>query len=63
MTSREIIRALKTDGWVLRKSKGSHWHFTHPTKPGKVTVPHPEKDVPLGILRSIERQAQLTIRS
>jgi len=28
-----------------------------------VTVPHPEKDVPLGILRSIERQAQLTIRS
>jgi len=43
--------------------KGSHWHFTHPTKPGKVTVPHPEKDVPLGTLRSIERQAQLTIRS
>jgi len=35
----------------------------HPTKAEKVTVPHPEKDVPLGTLRSIERQAQLTIRS
>ena len=27
------------------------------TKPGIVTVPHPKKDIPVGTLASIERQA------
>ncbi|WP_338022285.1 type II toxin-antitoxin system HicA family toxin [Aminiphilus circumscriptus] len=25
------------------KTVGSHHHFKHPTKPGKVTVKHPKK--------------------
>ncbi len=29
----------------------------HPTKPGRVTVPHPKRDLPTGTVRSIERQA------
>ncbi|MEK7245897.1 MAG: type II toxin-antitoxin system HicA family toxin, partial [Pseudomonadota bacterium] len=29
----------------------------HPTKPGKVTVPHPEREIPTGTMRSIHRQA------
>ncbi|MDW8213738.1 MAG: type II toxin-antitoxin system HicA family toxin [Roseiflexaceae bacterium] len=29
----------------------------HPNKPGRVTVPHPKKDLPVGTLRSIYRQA------
>lgn len=32
-------------------------HFRHPCKPGKVTVPHPNKDLPAGTLRNIYRQA------
>lgn len=57
MTSREIIQALKADGWTLVRTKGSHHHFAHPTKPGIVTVPHPKKDIPAGTVRSIEKQA------
>jgi len=57
MSSREIIRKLVSDGWTLRNARGSHHQFVHPDKPGRVTVKHPSKDVPIGTLRSIFRQA------
>jgi len=57
MNSREIIARLTEDGWVLVHIRGSHQHYTHPTKPGRVTVPHPEKDLPIRTVRSIFRQA------
>jgi predicted RNA binding protein YcfA (HicA-like mRNA interferase family) len=55
--SREIIRKLKADGWFEVAQVGSHKQFKHATKPGRVTVPSPRKDVPAGTLRSIEKQA------
>jgi predicted RNA binding protein YcfA (HicA-like mRNA interferase family) len=58
-SSREVIRMLEADGWVLMKSVGDHHHFKHPAKSGKVTVTHPVKTIPLGTLRSIYRQAGL----
>jgi predicted RNA binding protein YcfA (HicA-like mRNA interferase family) len=48
MDSRSIIRALKADGWREVARRGSHAQFTHPSKPGRVTVPHPKRDIPLG---------------
>jgi len=36
--------------------------FTHPTKPGKATVPHPKKDLPVGTAKSIERQTGVRLR-
>jgi hypothetical protein len=33
----EIIRLLEQDGWVLKRTTGSHRHFSHPAKPGLVT--------------------------
>jgi predicted RNA binding protein YcfA (HicA-like mRNA interferase family) len=62
VTSADVIRALKSDGWKLVRVAGSHHHFAHPTKPNLVTVPHPKKDIPIGTLRSIERQAEIKIR-
>ena len=59
MNSRDVIRALKANGWVQVARKGSHVQFKHPSKPGRVTVPHPKRDLPLGALRSIARQAGL----
>jgi predicted RNA binding protein YcfA (HicA-like mRNA interferase family) len=38
--SRDIIRELEADGWYFVGASGSHHHFKHPTKPGKVTLPH-----------------------
>ncbi|MBI5014098.1 MAG: type II toxin-antitoxin system HicA family toxin [Deltaproteobacteria bacterium] len=57
MTSTEIIRRLKNEGWELHHVRGSHQQFKHPERPGKVTVPHLEREIPLGTLRSIFRQA------
>jgi predicted RNA binding protein YcfA (HicA-like mRNA interferase family) len=62
VTSTEIIRALKDDGWKLERVKGSHHQFVHPTKPGAVTVVHPSKDMPRGTLKSIERQSGIKLR-
>jgi len=57
MESREIIKKLEQDGWYQVGVTGSHYHFKHPAKKGKVTVPHPKKDIPLKTLKSIEKQS------
>ncbi len=55
--SGKVIRMLRKDGWAHIATRGSHRQFTHPTKPGRVTVPHPNKDIPRGTVASIYRQA------
>ena len=62
MDSREIIRQLLAAGWYLVETKGDHHQFKHPTLPGRVTVPHPKKDIPPGTLASIRRQSGLKLR-
>jgi predicted RNA binding protein YcfA (HicA-like mRNA interferase family) len=62
MNSCEAIRKVEADGWSLKRITGSHHHFMHPTKPGVVTIPHPKKDLPIGTLRSIEKQAGIKLR-
>lgn len=57
MSSLELIKKLKRDGWYLVKVQGSHHQFKHESKKGKVTIKHPDKDIPLGTLRSIFKQA------
>ena len=61
MKSQDVIKALKSDGWEQVAQKGSHVQFKHPTKKGRVTVPHPKKDIPKGTLRSIEKQSGLKL--
>jgi predicted RNA binding protein YcfA (HicA-like mRNA interferase family) len=61
MDSRELIRRLKKDGWYEVKQVGSHKQFKHSTKKGRVTVPYPKRDIPLGTLRSVERQAGIKL--
>jgi len=58
-SSRELLRLLLDDGWVVVDQKGSHLQLKHPTKKGRVTVPHPKKDLPLGTAKSIFKQAGL----
>lgn len=57
MTAREVIKKLKKDGWSHKGQTGSHRHFIHPTKKGKVTVPMHKGDIPTGTLHSIFKQA------
>ncbi|MES2197212.1 MAG: type II toxin-antitoxin system HicA family toxin [Pseudomonadota bacterium] len=62
MKSKDVISALKANGWIQVGQKGSHVQFKHSEKPGRVTVPHPQKDVPFGTLRSIEKQSGLKLK-
>jgi predicted RNA binding protein YcfA (HicA-like mRNA interferase family) len=57
MDSRTIIKMLKRHGWYEVANSGSHLQFRHAERKGRVTVPDPKKDIPIGTLRSIERQA------
>jgi len=59
--SRDVIKELKRDGWFEADHAGSHKQFKHPAKKGRVTVPHPKRDSPIGTLKSIEKQAGIKL--
>jgi predicted RNA binding protein YcfA (HicA-like mRNA interferase family) len=61
MTSTHILRMLTADGWYEVARKGSHVQLKHPFRKGRVTVPHPRKDLPIGTVKSIERQAGIRL--
>lgn len=62
ISSREVIKILEKDGWELVNTVGSHHQYRHPTKPGRVTVQHPVKDLNIYVLKSIEKQSGLKLR-
>ena len=62
MDSRVIIKMLQKDGWYKVDQSDSHIQFKHPLKKGRVTVPHPKKDIPIGTLKSIERQSGIQFK-
>lgn len=56
----EILAMLKSDGWFLVATRGSHRQFKHPVKSGRVTVAgKPSDDLAPGTLNSILKQAGL----
>jgi predicted RNA binding protein YcfA (HicA-like mRNA interferase family) len=62
MNSRDVIAALKADEWCEVAREGSHVQFKHPTKRGRVTVPHPKRSLPIGTVKSIEKQSGIKLR-
>jgi predicted RNA binding protein YcfA (HicA-like mRNA interferase family) len=62
MTSREVLKALRTAGFVVVDQKGSHVQLKKPGRSGRVTVPHPNPELPIGTIRSIERQSGIKLR-
>lgn len=59
MDSRTLIKRIEDDGWYKVATRGSHNQFKHPIKKGRVTVPHPKKDLPVSTVKSILKQAGL----
>jgi predicted RNA binding protein YcfA (HicA-like mRNA interferase family) len=59
MRSADLVRELKTAGWALDRGRGSHHVFKHPARPGHVVVPHPKKDLGVGLVAAIRKQAGL----
>jgi predicted RNA binding protein YcfA (HicA-like mRNA interferase family) len=59
MNSADIIKQLLRSGWVLRGVKGSHHIYTHPERGGHISVPHPKKDLGVGLSNKLLKQAGL----
>ncbi len=60
MKPREMEKLILADGWRFKEHHGSHRQYTHPEKPGRVTIPfHKGKDLNKRTENSIRRQAGL----
>jgi predicted RNA binding protein YcfA (HicA-like mRNA interferase family) len=53
---------LKAAGFVIVAQKGSHVQLKHPAHTGRVTIPHPKHELPIGTIVSIERQSGIKLR-
>ncbi len=62
MNSKKVIKLIKANGWKLVNVVGSHHQYKHPTKKGRITIPHPKKDLTIGTLKSIEKQSGVSLR-
>lgn len=57
---KEMEKLILADGWIFKSQEGSHRRYTHPIKPGKVTIPfHQGKDLTKKTENSIKKQAGL----
>ncbi len=61
LSPKDVERITLSDGWRLKNIKGDHYHYIHPTKPGKVTIPMSTKksDLHPKTVSSILKQAGL----
>jgi predicted RNA binding protein YcfA (HicA-like mRNA interferase family) len=60
MKVRDAIKLIENDGWTLKRTRGSHRVYVHPTKPGIVVIPgHLGSDLASGTFSSILKQAKL----
>ncbi len=58
----EVIRALEKAGFFVHHQTGSHVQLKHSAKHDlRVTIPRHGKDLPKSIIRSIIRQADLSV--
>lgn len=60
-SSRELVKILLSDGWYEVACVGDHHQYKHPFKKGKVTIPHPKKDLPKKTVKSIFQQAGINL--
>jgi predicted RNA binding protein YcfA (HicA-like mRNA interferase family) len=60
VSGRECVRALERAGYKVRRQTGSHIILTREEPPTLLTVPD-HRNIKPGTLRSIIRQAELTV--
>ena len=57
LTPNDIFKFLKRKGFVLDRSSGSHQVWLHPVSRKRVVVPMHKKDILIGTLHAILKQA------
>jgi predicted RNA binding protein YcfA (HicA-like mRNA interferase family) len=57
MKSAKLVKLLEQAGWKLITARGSHHIFRHAQRPGHISVPHPRKDLGIGLVKKLMKQA------
>jgi predicted RNA binding protein YcfA (HicA-like mRNA interferase family) len=57
LTSKDIVRILNQKGFILDRSRGSHQVWLHPVSRKRVVVPMHNKNLPVGTIYAILKQA------
>ena len=60
LNSKEVIKLLEENGFVLERAKGSHRLYFNEKTNKKAIVPFHNKDLPTGTLLEILRQAGIS---
>jgi len=59
---RQLVQALKRAGFEEQRQRGSHLHLRRASDAKRVTVPiHQQRTVPVGTLRAILRDADISV--
>jgi predicted RNA binding protein YcfA (HicA-like mRNA interferase family) len=62
LTPREVVRALEKAGFYVHHQTGSHVHLKHRARAElRLTVPFHNRDLPKAVVRSIIRQAAMSV--
>ncbi len=62
LKAKEVIRILERAGFFIHHQTGSHAQMKHSKKNElRITIPIHSGDLPIPVLRSILKQAQLTV--
>lgn len=57
VNSKQLIKELKKAGWTVKRVKGSHHQMGNSNFGFVITVPHPKKDLPKGLVKAIMKKA------
>ena len=55
--SRKLLRLLERDGWKVVRTRGSHVTLKNPKAKHPIVLVHPKKDLPIGLVRKIYKDA------
>ncbi len=59
LKTKQVLQLVRSLGWYFDTQKGSHKHYKHPSKKGKITIPD-HGDLDIGTLKSIFGQAGIS---
>lgn len=61
VSGKQVVKALESEGWYVKRIRGSHHIMRHPTIPDAVPVPvHGNRPLKRGTLTNILRTAGLS---
>lgn len=61
MDSKNVLRALRKDSWYIARTRESHHHLCVTQRKRGFYRFHRRKDMPMGILKSIEKQTGIKL--